>query len=132
MAADSPATINRYQNEQKEHHWNVVASNGKIISRSSEGYERSADREHSVKLTLSALMKDYGVPGLRALGFEPVNTAPKLRLQRHITRAGAIIGSLEGLRTVPDIPSDVRTAIETAILHLHDLQGELSEQEEGL
>lgn len=62
------AVLKRYPDRNGEYRSRVVASNGKRLFTSSEGYRRRADMLHAERLTLSALLKAHsGGSSLRRL-----------------------------------------------------------------
>lgn len=50
------AALLRKQDSLGENRWQVKASNGKIISVSSEGYKDPRDRDRSIEITLDAII----------------------------------------------------------------------------
>ena len=98
-----PATIRRDVDAAGDHIWRTDSTNGNMISGSTEGYERRVDRERSIKLTLLALIHDYGIEGMAELGWVPA-------------------GSVPAARTVPFIDADPLGTIENDCYSLEDAE----------
>ena len=62
-------SVRRASDRRGDYLWRVESENGNIISGSMEGYRDKRDRERSVKLTLIALIEDYGIEGMKELGW---------------------------------------------------------------
>lgn len=63
------ARVERYDDAAGDARFKIVADNNRILSASTEGYRRKADREHCVKESLLALIGDYGEEGMKELGW---------------------------------------------------------------
>jgi uncharacterized protein YegP (UPF0339 family) len=66
-------SVRRGRDRRGDYLWRVVSDNGENISGSTEGYRDKRDRERSVKLTLKALIDDYGIEGMKELGWGPID-----------------------------------------------------------
>jgi uncharacterized protein YegP (UPF0339 family) len=50
----SPCTIEIYRDAAGEHRWRFVASNGKIMADSSEGYRRKVDCRDAIEIVFGS------------------------------------------------------------------------------
>lgn len=52
--------IEFYKDENKEWRWKVVASNGKIVADSAEGYKNKKDAQHGLRVAVQTLLVAVG------------------------------------------------------------------------